>query len=360
MVRTKVVRCKTARPKVLADVGPGAGRSAAVRPDGGRSGVVRVRLVLIVLVAVLAGSAGVGGLAFALTASGSTYTVAPGDTLGDIAERLHIPIDELAAANGIVDPDHIVAGQVLVLPGASSVEPGPGSGETAGYVVRQGDTLGEIAERLGVPAGRLAEANGIDDPDLLQEGMVLVLPGTGGGVASGYVVREGDTLTDVADRMGTTVDELVAANEIEDPDYLAVGTVLTLPGTWRCPVDGPVWFENDFGLPWGEGAVHQGIDLFAARGTPVVAPVSGVVETHPNTLGGNAFGLSGDDGVWYYGAHLDAYGAVGRVAAGTVIGYVGDSGDALGTTPHLHFETHPPGDDAVNPFPSLVGACTRG
>jgi len=160
--------------------------------------------------------------------------------------------------------------------------------------------------------------------------MVLVLPATGGGAAAGYVVREGDTLTDMADRMGTTVDDLIAANALEDPDLLPVGTVLTLPGSWRCPVDGPVWFGNDFGVPWGEGSTHKGIDLFAARGTPVVAPVAGVVERHPNPLGGEAFALSGDDGVWYYGAHLDSYGAEGRVTAGTVVGYVGDSGDGPG------------------------------
>jgi len=225
-------------------------------------------------------SAGIGGLAVALTGFSSTYTVAPGDTLSEIADRLHIPLDDLLAANGITDPDHIVAGQVLILPAATTSET-----DTAGYVVRRGDTLSQIAERVGVPVDRLAEANGVDDPDLLHEGMVLVLPGTGGGVAAGYVVREGDTLSDVADRLGTTVDDLVAANDLEDPDFLPVGTVLTVAGTWRCPVDGPVSFANDFGVPRGEGFSHQGIDLFADRGTPVVAPVSGVVERHPNPSG---------------------------------------------------------------------------
>jgi murein DD-endopeptidase MepM/ murein hydrolase activator NlpD len=301
-------------------------------------------------------------LALAVSAARSTYTVAPGDTLSEIAARLHIPVDDLAAANGITNPDRIVAGQVLVLPGPAGPDPDAdgGSGDTAAYVVRRGDTLSEIAAKLGVPVDRLAEANGIDDPDLLQEDMVLVLPGTGGGVAAGYVVREGDTLSDIAEQMGATVDDLVAVNGIDDPNFLVVGTVLTVPGSWRCPVDGPVSFVNDFGAPRGDGFTHEGIDLFAARGTPVVAPVAGVVERHPNRSGGEAFALTGDDGVWYYGAHLDDYGAEGRVTAGTVIGYVGDSGDAQGTAPHLHLETHPVGSDPVNPYPSLVGACPQG
>jgi murein DD-endopeptidase MepM/ murein hydrolase activator NlpD len=332
--------------------------------------VVRPRLgvVLVVLGLVAGGSAGAGGLAVAvavaLSSSSATYVVAPGDTLGEIADRLHIPIDELAAANGIGDPDHIVAGQVLVLP-APPVEGAPDAGDgyggdTVGYVVAPGDTLSDIADRLGVPADRLAEANGIDDPDFLREGMVLVVPGTGGGATVGYVVRDGDTLSDVADRTGAAVEDLIAANDLSDPDFLAVGTVLSVPGTWQCPVDGPVWFENDFGAPWGEGVTHRGIDLFAARGTPVVAPVAGVVERHPNPLGGEAFTLSGDDGVWYYGAHLESYGAEGRVTAGTVVGYIGNSGDARDTDPHLHFESHPEGNDAVNPYPTLVGACQKG
>jgi len=88
-------------------------------------------VVLVVFAVVAAGSAGVGGLALALTTSTSTYTVAPGDTLGEIAVRLHIPPDELAAANGIDDPDRIVAGQVLVLPACCRRRPGRRAGRRA-------------------------------------------------------------------------------------------------------------------------------------------------------------------------------------------------------------------------------------
>ena len=130
-------------------------------------------------------------------------------------------------------------------------------------------------------------------------------------------------------------------------------------GNWICPVQGPRAFSNDFGAPRGGGRRrHQGNDIMAPRGTPAVAPVAGVASHHDNTLGGHAYYLHGADGITYYGAHLDSYSSnVGRVAAGTVLGYVGNSGDARGGPPHLHFEMHPGGGGAVNPYPTLRQYC---
>ena len=67
------------------------------------------------------------------------------------------------------------------------------------------------------------------------------------------------------------------------------------------------------------------------------APVSGTVELIEGTVGGLQFDLYGTDGIKYLGSHLDAPGETGEVSAGDVIGYVGTSGNALGTNPHLHF-----------------------
>ncbi len=127
-------------------------------------------------------------------------------------------------------------------------------------------------------------------------------------------------------------------------------------GRWICPVQGPRAFTNDWGAPRSGGRRHMGNDILSPRGTPVVAPVSGTV-THRNVrLGGLSFYLRGDDGITYFGTHLSAYGAGGRVSAGTVIGYVGDTGNARGT-PHLHFEMHPGGGSPVNPYPTLRQYC---
>ncbi len=128
-------------------------------------------------------------------------------------------------------------------------------------------------------------------------------------------------------------------------------------GSFVCPVQGPVAFTDTWGAPRSGGRAHKGVDMLAPRGTPVVAPVSGVVSFRTNSLGGLTFHLNGDNGHYYYGAHMQSSTSVrGHVAAGTVVGYVGDSGNARGT-PHLHFEIHPNGGAAVNPYPTVRAAC---
>lgn len=96
------------------------------------------------------------------------------------------------------------------------------------------------------------------------------------------------------------------------------------------------------------------------RGTPVVLPVSGRTTFRTGGIGGLTFNLNGDDGNYYYGAHLDSYAGLadGWYPAGTVVGFVGDTGDARGTGTHLHFEIHLGGfGNAVNPYPTTRANC---
>ena len=129
-------------------------------------------------------------------------------------------------------------------------------------------------------------------------------------------------------------------------------------GEWVCPVQGPRSFTNDYGQPRSGGRRHQGTDIMAPRGTPVVANVAGSVRGHNSGLGGISYYLRGVDGHTYFGTHLDRLsGTSGNVAAGTVIGYVGNSGNARGGPMHLHFEIHPNGGGPVNPYPTLRRYC---
>ena len=121
---------------------------------------------------------------------------------------------------------------------------------------------------------------------------------------------------------------------------------------WICPLP-DAHYINDWGFPRSGGRFHEGNDLFSPRGTVVRAPVSGVVSYLTGSIGGLQFRLEGDDGNNYFGSHLSAIGKQGRVAAGDGIGEVGNSGNAAGTSPHLHFEIHPGRGGAANPYPTL-------
>ena len=126
---------------------------------------------------------------------------------------------------------------------------------------------------------------------------------------------------------------------------------------WPCPIAGISAFADTWGQARSGGRTHQGVDMIAARGTPIVAVVDGFAQSKVNTLGGNTISLSGADGNRYYYAHLDSWAALGQVTVGTVIGYVGDTGNAKFSTPHLHFEIHPGGGPAVNPYATVRNHC---
>jgi peptidoglycan LD-endopeptidase LytH len=127
------------------------------------------------------------------------------------------------------------------------------------------------------------------------------------------------------------------------------------PG-WVCPAAGPKAFADTWGAPRSGDRRHLGVDFISPRGTALVAVVSGVATSGQNRLGGNVVYLAGDDGHRYYYAHLERWGTLGRVGAGEVIGYVGDTGNAVGV-PHLHFEIRPGGGPNVNPYPTVRVYC---
>lgn len=317
-----------------------------------------------------------GITAMIVVASAASYTVVPGDTLSAIASRHGVSVSELAQTNGVANPDLIRVGQVLTIPGepAPSATPTrPAGDHPRAHVVQPGESLSAIAARYRIPVADLITANGISNPNRILVGSQLRLdssapasvpagvaptvPGVSGGGGGVHEVVAGQTLSGIAARYGVSVQDLAAANAITDPNRIRIGQRLVIPGGWSCPVPGTTRFVDDFGAPRSGGRFHEGTDIFAPMGSPIVAPVAGTVTVQEGRLGGKQFRLQGDDGFLYIGTHMQAFGATGRVKAGDLIGQVGDSGNARGTAPHLHFEIHPEGLPPINPYPTLEAAC---
>lgn len=131
--------------------------------------------------------------------------------------------------------------------------------------------------------------------------------------------------------------------------------------TMRCPVDGPTSFTDTYGEPRSGGRAHQGVDMYAAMGTPVAAIVDGsVLRKASSGAGGISLYFTGGDGNEYFYAHLSKYAEVSpgdKMSAGDRLGSVGDTGNAQGGPPHLHFEVRPQGGAPINPTPTARKAC---
>ena len=113
---------------------------------------------------------------------------------------------------------------------------------------------------------------------------------------------------------------------------------------------------DTWGAARSQGRSHEGIDIFAARGTPIRATTQGIVsKVGENTLGGRVVVVVGPGSAGHYYAHLEDYADISPndwVNAGDIIGYVGDSGNAKGTPPHVHYGIYI-SSSAVNPYPLL-------
>jgi peptidoglycan LD-endopeptidase LytH len=126
-----------------------------------------------------------------------------------------------------------------------------------------------------------------------------------------------------------------------------------------CPIDQPRSFTDTWGDARSGGRSHRGTDILSPMGTPIRAITSGVWDIRPPGRSAGLWAiLRGDDGNQYWYMHLQSHtvsdGA--RVSAGQQTGTNGDTGNARGT-PHLHFELHPGGGSAVNPYSLLRRVC---
>lgn len=169
--------------------------------------------------------------------------------------------------------------------------------------------------------------------------------------------REAEEAARLATSTTTGATTTTTAAPADDEDDVPVEA-----GNRTCPIDGFTSFTDSWGAPRSGGRWHQGVDMLAARGTPVVAVEDGTIERMGNsTLGGITVWLRTSTGDEFYYAHLDSWAAglsEGQsVTVGQKIGEVGTSGNAPPHIPHLHWQYHPGGGGAVNPTPLARALC---
>lgn len=182
------------------------------------------------------------------------------------------------------------------------------------------------------------------------------------------VVRRGYSGTDSIQnpKIREYVNNVAAAAEVayRDPVQAYVSSTPRLKyafatpvAGWIMPVAGASEYSNSFTVPRDNRyGIHGAIDVYAKTGTPIVAPVAGkVTSVQSGGKGGYTVSVLGDDGITYYFAHMDTEAVVGRgdkVRAGEHLGFVGSSGNAQGTSPHLHFSMKKNGNP-INPYTQL-------
>ena len=183
-------------------------------------------------------------LVLPLPSMAGAVRVQPGETLSEIADRLGVSVQRLIEINKIKNPNHLEAGTQLKLPQGISSSRGASAkgGATSTVTVGEGETLSTIADRHGVPVSTLMALNSLKNPNHVEAGQVLKLKGASTTTAkpttfsytpeaTQHVVRKGESLSAIARGYGLPVNQLVALNAIEDPNNVHAGSTLKLKGT---------------------------------------------------------------------------------------------------------------------------------
>lgn len=266
------------------------------------------RALVAFVIALLLASASQGLVAAAPPAQGQTvHIVQPGETLFRIAQTYGVTVDDLVAANNLVDRNLISVGQQLIIPASgatATTEVSPLPTHSTAYIVQPGDTLSLIAQRFSTTVEAIAQANGILNPNLIFVGQSLeVLSPQGAPPPSPqtvvHVVQPGETLARIALRYNTTVWAIAQANDLSNPNIIRVGQRLVIPGP-----DGDV-DETALILPF-TGLLFEPFD--SAQGRPTTVTQGQTVAVHVSTdravtLGGTFDGrlvqFTGEGGAYW-------------------------------------------------------------
>lgn len=169
--------------------------------------------------------------------SGTVHAVKEGETLEAIAILYDVSVDTILGSNELENADSLSLDQELIIPGgraptrsllaSRSGQRPAGPLKPSTYVVQPGESLGGIADRFGISLETMLWANDIADPDAIEPGFELVVLPVSGVL---YTIQPGDTLMDISARFEVTIDEILMANGIDDPATLTIGDKILLPG----------------------------------------------------------------------------------------------------------------------------------
>ena len=319
--------------------------AAASPASSGAAGATRS------LAGLVAGTVGnnVRALQQALLAAGISF---PGGDDGIFGPATANAVKEFQASRGLPVSGRVDQQTADALAAQTPPAPTPSSGSSGGSASMSSGgssagfpTFGERGDRVRALQQSLLDA-GIDVPG----GADGIFGAQTAGAIMNFQRREGLTVTGVVD--ATTASRLGLVAATPPPPPSTEGIVLEV-----FPVQGVCHFADTWHAPRGGGRVHEGVDIIAPEGRYIYAVTSGrishVYHDRPGSLTGNGLRLTLPDGTYYFYAHLQAVAdgiEVGtRVRAGQIIGYNGTTGNA--GIPHLHFEVHPKGGAAVNPYP---------
>jgi len=160
----------------------------------------------------------------------NTYTVQAGDTLYSIARQFNTTVDRLKALNNLTS-NNLSIGQVLIISEEVDVPTQPDNAIV--YIVKAGDTLYGIANRYGVSVADIIELNDLNTT-VLSVGQQLLIPNQATDNVTTYTVKAGDTLYNIANRFGVSVNEIISSNNLNSTT-LQIGQVLTIPTSGDVP-----------------------------------------------------------------------------------------------------------------------------
>jgi peptidoglycan LD-endopeptidase LytH len=267
--------------------------------------------------------------------------------------QVELKMRELEAEKAAVEDRAIEAARRLYMSDGSETLEVLLSAESFADLASQYETMAQIAEHDGTA---LTDLKRIEDQLAeLQEGLTA---------NSEELTKVRSRLEDESALLQRRFEEATAEyNKMKERLAAAAaapaGGVFVSPGGMACPIAAPNSFIDSWGYPRSGGRTHEGTDMMAASGAPVVAITDGRITFEGyGSSAGNWVILSGDDGNAYWFMHNRKNLVTGgRVGAGELIATVGDTGNAIGGPPHVHFEYHPGGGGPVNPYALLSKVC---